>query len=66
MWEAVPTNHLAPLEFRKKFLNDPAFRSRFEKKEVEVTLDEKWEKRVPNSSWEDQDHVTLTSSWDQN
>lgn len=27
-------------EFRKKFLDDPAFRERFEKKEVEVRLDE--------------------------
>ena len=27
-------------EFRRKFLNDPAFRERFEKKDVEVKLDE--------------------------
>ena len=27
-------------EFRRKFLDDPAFRERFEKKEVEVTLDD--------------------------
>ena len=27
-------------EFRRKFLNDPSFRNRLEKKEVEVTLDE--------------------------
>ena len=27
-------------EFRRKFLNDPSFRNRLEKKEVEVKLDE--------------------------
>ena len=34
-------DYLPPREFRRKFLNDSAFRERFEKKEVEVTLDEK-------------------------
>ena len=33
-------DYLPPREFRKKFLNDPAFRERFEKKDVEVKLDE--------------------------
>ena len=33
-------NYLPPRVFRGKFLNDPAFRDRFEKKEVEVKLDE--------------------------
>ena len=33
-------DYLPPREFRRKFLNDKAFRKRFEKKEVEVTLDE--------------------------
>ena len=33
-------DYLPPREFRGKFLNDPAFRERFEKKEVEVKLDE--------------------------
>ena len=33
-------DYLPPREFRRNFLNDPAFRERFEKKEVEVTLDE--------------------------
>ena len=33
-------DYLPPREFRRKFLNDPAFRNRFEKKEVEVKLDE--------------------------
>ena len=33
-------DYLPPREFRRKFLDDPAFRERFEKKEVEVTLDE--------------------------
>ncbi|MEM0136203.1 MAG: integrase core domain-containing protein, partial [Thermoplasmatales archaeon] len=34
-------DYLPPREFRRKFLDDPAFRERYEKKEVEVTLDEK-------------------------
>ena len=33
-------DYLPPREFRRKFLDDPAFRERFGKKEVEVTLDE--------------------------
>ena len=33
-------DYLPPREFRRKFLDDPAFRERFEKKEVEVKLDE--------------------------
>ena len=33
-------DYLPPREFRRKFLNDSAFRERFEKKEVEVKLDE--------------------------
>ena len=33
-------DYLPPREFRRKFLDDPTFRERFEKKEVEVTLDE--------------------------
>ena len=33
-------DYLPPREFRRKFLNDPAFRERFEKKEVEVRLNE--------------------------
>ena len=33
-------DYLPPRDFRKKFLDDPSFRERFEKKEVEVTLDE--------------------------
>ena len=33
-------DYLPPREFRRKFLNDPSFRNRLEKKEVEVTLDE--------------------------
>ncbi len=33
-------DYLPPREFRRKFLDDPAFRERFEKKEVEVTLDD--------------------------
>jgi putative transposase len=33
-------DYLPPREFRRKFLNDKAFRIRFEKKEVEVTLDD--------------------------
>ena len=33
-------DYLPPREFRRKFLDDPAFRQRFEKKEVEVMLDE--------------------------
>ena len=33
-------DYLPPREFRGKFLNDPAFRERFEKKDVEVKLDE--------------------------
>ena len=33
-------DYLPSREFRKKFMNNPAFRERFEKKEVEVTLDE--------------------------
>ena len=33
-------DYLPPGEFRRKFLNDQTFRERFEKKEVEVTLDE--------------------------
>ena len=33
-------DYLPTREFRKKFLNDPAFRKRFEKKDVEVKLDE--------------------------
>jgi transposase InsO family protein len=34
-------DYLPPREFRRKFLDDPAFRERFEKKEFEVILDEK-------------------------
>ena len=34
------TAYLPPREFRRKFLDDPAFRKRFEKKEVEVRLNE--------------------------
>ena len=33
-------DYLPLREFRRKFLNDSAFRERFEKKEVEVKLDE--------------------------
>ena len=33
-------DYLPPREFRRKFLNDKAFRERVEKKEVEVTLDD--------------------------
>ena len=33
-------DYLPPREFRRKFLNEPTFRIRFEKKEVEVTIDE--------------------------
>ena len=33
-------DYLPPREFRRKFLNEPTFRIRFEKKEVEVKLDE--------------------------
>ena len=33
-------DYLPPREFRRKFLDDPAFRERFEKKEVEVKLNE--------------------------
>ena len=33
-------DYLPPREFRRKFLNDSEFRARFEKKEVEVKLDE--------------------------
>ena len=33
-------DYLPHREFRRKFLNDQTFRERFEKKEVEVTLDE--------------------------
>ena len=33
-------DYLPPREFRRRFLNDKAFRERFEKKEVEVTLDD--------------------------
>ena len=33
-------DYLPPREFRSKFLDDPAFRERFEKKEVEVRLNE--------------------------
>ena len=33
-------DYLPPRDFRSKFLNDQTFRERFEKKEVEVTLDE--------------------------
>ena len=33
-------DYLPPREFRRKFLNDSAFRNRLEKKEVEVKLDE--------------------------
>ena len=32
--------HYISREFRKNFLNDPTFRNRFEKKDVEMTLDE--------------------------
>lgn len=32
--------YLPPRDFRRKFLDDPAFRERFEKKEVEVRLNE--------------------------
>ena len=37
---SIKTDYLWPSEFRRKFLNDPTFRDRFEKKEVEVKLDE--------------------------
>ncbi len=33
-------DYLPPRKFRRKFLDDPAFRERFEKKEVEVRLNE--------------------------
>ena len=33
-------DYLPPREFRRKFLDDPAFRERFERKEGGVTLDE--------------------------
>ena len=33
------TDYLPPKEFRRRFLADQAFRERFGKKEVEVTLD---------------------------
>ena len=33
-------DYLPPREFRRRFLKDKAFRERFEKKEVEVTLDD--------------------------
>ena len=33
-------DYLPPMEFRRRFLKDKAFRERFEKKEVEVTLDD--------------------------
>ena len=33
-------DYLPPREFRRKFLNDTAFKERFEKKKVEVKLDE--------------------------
>ena len=33
-------DYLPPREFRRKFLDDPSFRERFEKKEVEVMIDE--------------------------
>ena len=33
-------DYLPPREFRRKFLDDPAFRERFERKEVEVGLNE--------------------------
>ena len=33
-------DYLPPRKFRRKFLNDPGFRERFEKKEVEVRLNE--------------------------
>ena len=33
-------DYLPPREFGRKFMNDPAFRERFEKKEVEVRLNE--------------------------
>ena len=33
-------DYLPPREFRRRFLKDKAFRERFEKKEVEVKLDE--------------------------
>ena len=33
-------DYLPPREFRRKFLDDPAFRERLEKKEVEVRLNE--------------------------
>jgi len=34
-------NYLPPREFRRKFLNDSAFRKRYEKKENEVRVNEK-------------------------
>lgn len=34
------TDYLPPREFRRKLLNDPKFKERFEKEEVEVSLDE--------------------------
>ena len=33
-------DYLPPREFRRKFLNEPTFRGRFEKREVEGKLDE--------------------------
>ena len=33
-------DYLPPGEFRRKFMDDPAFRERFERKEVEVRLNE--------------------------
>jgi hypothetical protein len=40
------------VRIRRKFLNDKAFRERFEKKEVEVTLDDE-RRSVPNSAGAD-------------
>ena len=33
-------DYLPPREFRRKLLDDPTFREKFEKKEVEVKLDD--------------------------
>lgn len=37
---SIKIDYIWPNKFRRKFLNDPAFRDRFKKKEVEVKLDE--------------------------
>ena len=39
-WTHSSIDYLPPREFRRKFLDEPALGKKFEKKEVEVTLDE--------------------------